>query len=165
MTTSTTLVTYISSQNIKRLINYYFKMETKIQKEYVEMFMENLTIKYNEKNAEKAEKREETLKKLVKEMMLSTSYDAQRFQQLMLLTTPYVEKYHISLDMIAKVMTEHKYDFLQSSLRIKFINNLQGYVDVYYKISKDSTYENTCTCYFSDLAKVDEKFKMFLNYE
>lgn len=140
-------------------------METKVQKEYVEMFVENLTIKYNEKNAEKAEKREQTLKKLVKEMMLSNNYDAQRFQQLMLLTTPYVEKHNISLDMIAKLMTEHNYDFLQSTLRIKFINNLQGYVDVYYKTSKDSTYESTCIYYFSDLAKIDEKFKRFLNYE
>ena len=138
-------------------------MKKKVQKEYVEMFMENLTIKYTEKNVEKAEKKEETLKKIVNEMFLSDDYDVRRFEPMMLGITPFVKKENISLDNVSKLMLEQKYDFIASTLRVESINNLRGYVNVRYKTSTDCSWENSNIIYFDDLARIDENFNKFLN--
>lgn len=140
-------------------------MKEKDVKELVSNFMDTISVEVKDKNPEKSEKKSEILKEIIEEMMSSENYETERFSSLMLLTTPFIKKENIQLNLIAKVMTERKYDFIQSSLRIKSINNLQGYVNVGYKTSNDSSWESTYTCYFTYLAEIDNEFKRFLNYE
>ena len=127
-------------------------MEKKIKKVYVERFIDELDIN------------NPVLKKLVYEMMLSNSYAYQRVESVLLGVTPFVEISNIDLDKVKQIMLDREIDFIQSTLRIESIDNCQGYVDIRYKTSLDSSWENSATIYFSDLVKKDEDFKKFLNW-